>query len=57
MPAPDQLHGPTNDKGQSGKAVTYRKKREFLQPAKLTKHFSTQPKASLTAVWRRIGPR
>ncbi|MBX8529743.1 hypothetical protein K5D32_08735 [Pseudomonas cichorii] len=36
----DQLSGPRNDKGQSCKAVTYRKKRELLQLANLTKHFS-----------------
>ena len=31
---------PENNKGQSGEAVTYRKKREFLQLANLTKRFS-----------------
>jgi hypothetical protein len=34
-------------KGQSQEAVTYRKKRVCLQPAKLTKHFSVSIKARI----------
>jgi len=34
-------------KGQSYEAVTYRKKRGYLQPAKLTKHFSVSIKACI----------
>jgi len=37
----DAFYGPTNDKGQSCEAVTYRKKRIVLQLANLTKHFNT----------------
>ncbi|WP_223114510.1 hypothetical protein [Pseudomonas syringae] len=57
MLIPESDMGPTNDKGQSCEAVTYRKKPVFLQLANLTKHFSSSPKASLTAVWRLIEPK
>ncbi|SDW27556.1 hypothetical protein SAMN05444064_102127 [Pseudomonas syringae] len=57
MLTPESDIGPTNDKGQSCEAVTYRKNRGFLQRENLTKHFSISPKARLTAVWRLIKPK
>ncbi len=57
MLIPESDVWPTNDKGQSCEAVTYRKNTGVLQRENLTKHFSISPKASLTAVWRLIEPK